>query len=189
MLRLINSFRHNDEGIAFIEFGFILPLLITIFYAVVELTRFVLMNQKLDNAAHTITDLVNQSLVPSCASIQTLIEAVPQMLRPYFDEEGGVEVVVTSIEVPEDETEPVTNWQYPAGSPMSRYSSVPGTPAALPDLLLQERQQVLVVEMNMIYRPIMDNDFVRNVLEIADQGVYKRIIARPRYGAFNFPPC
>ncbi|MCI5050657.1 MAG: pilus assembly protein [Rickettsiales bacterium] len=188
-LNIGDRLKRDEGGLAFIEFGFLLPLLIIIFYAIVELTRYVLMNQKLDNASHTVTDVVNQSLVPSCAAIQTLIDAVPVMLRPYYNSDNPVDVVVTSIGVPEGSLQPEINWQYPEGSTISIYPSAKGSPVSLPDLMLLSRQQVLAVEVKMDYKPIMDNGFIRDTLGIEDRGVYKRILARPRYGAFNFPPC
>lgn len=182
------SFLRAQEGLAFIEFAFLLPILVLLFYGIIEVTRFIQMHQKLDNAGHQLVDLLNQNLNLSISSINDLISTVPSMVAPFDSE--GVGVIISSIEVPESQTEPVTLWQVISGPIRggSKVSAGKCEETTLPQIHLVERDQVLVVEMYLNYKPLVDNALVRGVLGLKEEGVYKINIARPRYGAFRFDP-
>ena len=70
----------------------------------------------------------------------------------------------------------------------SRISSGKGAEPYLPQLDLVERDQVLTVEIFLNYVPLIDNDIVRDVLGLTEEGVYKMTVARPRFGSFEFEP-
>lgn len=176
----------DQAGVALIEFAFMAPILILLVYGIVEVTRYVQMHQKLDNAGHTLVDVLTQNLNLSLADISDVVATTPSLVAP-FDAEG-VSVIITSIAVPEHETTPTTLWQVTDGTGQSRISSGKGYEPSLPQLQLVERDQVLTVEIFLQYRPMMDSTLIRNVLGLDEEGVYKLNIARPRYGAFEFEP-
>lgn len=55
-------FHCNDSGIAAVEFGLILPLMLMIYMGLVELSRGMRAAQRLDLVAHTLADLTAQQL-------------------------------------------------------------------------------------------------------------------------------
>lgn len=190
-----------------LEFAFVLPLLIIVFYGVVELTRDILMQQKLDNATHTIVDVINQNLGLTIADLDGIADSLPAMVAPY--DANGWGMIVTSVQVSDghpirfavnpdkfcDGTssgQNVTVWQHiksdGAMLGSSKVSSGQCAIATLPDLALQPKEQVISVEVYLKYRPLIDNNYVRNMLGLTDQGVYKVSYARPRYGTFEFAP-
>lgn len=188
MLRLLNLGK-NERGVAMIEFAFILPILILLFYGVVELTRNILMHQKLDNATHTVIDIINQNLNLRCEDLSQIAGVVPDIISPY--DGSGYGVVVTSVKVPTDSVTPQTWWQESFGNARggSKISSGgDGDPVTMPDMNLKEREQVIAVEVYLSYKPIINNDVVRDMLGLTEEGVYKRAFMRPRYGTFEFKP-
>ena len=182
------SLWRNQEGLAFIEFAFLLPILVLLFYGIVEVARFIQMHQKVDNAGHMLVDMLNQNLNLTVESINDLIATVPAMVKPF--DADGVGVIVTCVKVPENETVPTTLWQVAQGPTRggSRVSDGQCQEPYLPQLELVERDQVLTVEIYLDYRPLVDNALVRGVLGLKPEGVYKINIARPRYGSFEFDP-
>jgi Flp pilus assembly protein TadG len=64
------DFRRNDEGIAAVEFAFILPLLLLIYFGIVEISAGVRASQQLDVVAHSVGDLVGQLPNSSGAAAQ-----------------------------------------------------------------------------------------------------------------------
>ncbi len=171
-----------------IEFAFLLPILILMFYGIVEVSRYIQMHQKVDNAGRALVDLLNQNLNLTAATVNDLMGTVPDMVAPF--DANGVGVIVSSIKVQEFETEPTTLWQMSYGEIRngSLVTKGKGEPAFLPQLRMVERDQVLTVELFLAYRPLLDTNIVRTVLGLTEQGVYKLNIARPRYGAFEFEP-
>ena len=184
----LERFYRDEGGVAFIEFVFMLPVFIIIFYGLIEVSRLIQMHQKMGNAAHSVTNLINQNFNISNALINEYASTLPAMVSPFDSE--GVGMIVTAIEVPLTATQPVTAWQRQSGVVRaSRVSGGQGAVPTLPSLALVPGDQVIAVEIFLDYRPILDNDTVRTMLGISPEGVYKVSIARPRFGAFNLPPA
>lgn len=61
--RLLKRLQRNESGIAAVEFGLILPLMLMIYMGLVELSRGMRAAQKLDLVAHTLADLTAQQLI------------------------------------------------------------------------------------------------------------------------------
>lgn len=184
----MKKLKHDERGLALIEFAFLLPVLILMFYGIVEVSRYIQMHQKVDNAGRALVDLLNQNLNLTAKTVNDLMGTVPDMIAPF--DAGGVGIIVSSIKVLENETEPTTLWQMSYGDIRngSYVSKGKNEPAYLPQLRMIERDQVLTVEIFLAYRPLLDNSIVRTVLGLKEEGVYKLNIARPRYGAFEFEP-
>ena len=180
------NFKRNEQGVAAIEFAMLLPVIILIFVGTVEVSRYVLMNQKVENAAHSVVDIINRHFQITGDDIERIVNTVPLMVEPF--DSAGVEVVITSIHVPEGETEPTTKWQCDFSSGKSLVSSGEGAIPNLPQLELEERDQIITGEIFIKYDPIMDNKIVRDTLGLTTEGMYKIHIARPRFGAFELDP-
>jgi len=181
------TFARDERGVAMIEFAFLLPVLVIIFYGLIEVSRLIQMHQKVGNAAHAITDLINQNFNISNALINEYASTLPAMVSPF--DSDGVGMTVTAVQVPLTGTEPTTVWQRESGVVRaSRVSAGQGAVPKLPSLALVPGDQVIAVEVFLDYRPILDNDIVKGILGVPADGVYKVSVARPRFGAFNLPP-
>jgi len=181
-------FHRNERGIALIEFALILPILVLIFYGTIELTRYIQMIQKMDNATSALTDLVNRNLNLTDESLENIADTAPAMLQPF--DSAGVGVIVTAIQRDAGSSLATTRWQRiygPAGP--SRISAGEDQQPTLPQLALEERDKVITVELFLEYRPIMNSAVTRSVLGIENNNVYRMNVARPRYGAFEFDPA
>jgi len=193
---LRRTFTRDERGLALIEFAFVMPLLVLVFYGGLEVTRYILMNQKLDNASHTVADLINQNLNIDGPTLTAVVDALGEMVKPY--DAADVGVIVTNIRVPAPENpgdpakEPETFWQCSYGNVRGGSKIAgggEGGAVSLPDLELLEKEQVMVVEVYLDYKPILDNDAIRELLGLNEtQGIYKRSLARPRFGTFEFAP-
>lgn len=188
-IHFLRRFTRDEHGLAFIEFAFLLPILMTLFYGIVEVSRLVQMNQKIGNASHQMVDLINQNMNLSLNLLDAYTDTLPAMVAPY--DANGVGVVISCIKVEEGTTDPITQWQYVGGtkprpSRISGGKNQPPDPSKIPPLV--ESDQIITVEIFLDYRPILDNDVVGSILGLDEEGVYRVSIARPRFGAFEFEP-
>jgi Flp pilus assembly protein TadG len=183
----LRRFSRNQNGLALLEFAFVLPLLMLLLYGTIELTRYIQMIQKMDNATHAITDLVNRNLNLTNASLETIADSAPAMLRPFDSQ--GVGVIITAIQRDTGAADPTTKWQRSFGNAgASRISGGKGTKPTLTQLALLERDQVITVELFLDYKPLLNNEVTLSILNLEDANVYRMNVARPRYGAFEFEP-
>ncbi len=84
----LGAFRKKESGLALIEFSFSITALIFLFIGGVELSRYVLIIQKLEKSVSEVADVVtqtNSSIGPiQDANMQQITSALPFMMNPYY---------------------------------------------------------------------------------------------------------
>ena len=80
---LLRRLAADRRGVALIEFGFAVPILIIMTFGTVELSRYVLLHQKLDRIAMTLADLIAQSEELAETDINNIFDAVSHIGQPF----------------------------------------------------------------------------------------------------------
>jgi Flp pilus assembly protein TadG len=75
----------NQDGAAAVEFAMLLPILITLFFGVVETSLALLCRADISIMASTTADLISQSDVLATADINNVYNASGTILYPYYD--------------------------------------------------------------------------------------------------------
>lgn len=180
-----------QSGVAFIEFGLLLPLFILLFFGVVEVGRYALIHQKLDKTVHAMGDMLTQE--ENAVSVQALdsfIRAAPEIMRPFRFNGQLIFTSAASYERPfppcrHAANSPCVYWQYAAsGSNVSRVGS-PGTIPALPgNYAVQAGQNVIAVEAFYDYAPLLPiSSFI--VPAFGPRQLYKVAVYKPRQGTLT----
>ncbi len=79
----IRSFALADRGVAALEFAFVLPFLLTLFFGLVDLTGLISLNRKITQSASVVADLVSQNRnVILKSQIDDYYFAVSQIMAP-----------------------------------------------------------------------------------------------------------
>ncbi len=117
--------RHN-EGNILIEFALILPIMLVLFFGAVEISRFILILQKVDKTAYTMADIITRSKgdplpgepLPvgalTVSELQNILDNFDDLMVPYPTTEDGI-IVVTSIYMPSGGSTPLVKWQVAGG--------------------------------------------------------------------------
>ena len=92
----IRRFLRDNRGNLAVELGMAMPVLVALLLTGVEITRFVLINQKVERTSATIADLVAQSYGMSEAEMSSLFKASRFVMDPYDIDQHG-QIVVSSI--------------------------------------------------------------------------------------------
>jgi len=77
-------FRKSEEGAAAVEFALLLPILITLFFGVVETTLALVCRADVSQMASTAADLISQVKTASTADISNIYAASGTVLYPYY---------------------------------------------------------------------------------------------------------
>jgi len=144
----------NDRGGVMIEFAFAMPMLITLLLGGVELGRYVLLQQKLDRTAMTVSDLVTRVSSVTAADLDTVLSAASLIMTP-FDLGARGKVVISAVRDDAGGT-PTVIWQRSGAGTLSVTSQVgtTGTTAVLSDpTLVDTTQGVVVGETYFEYSP------------------------------------
>lgn len=118
MRRFIQRFLGAKHGLAFMEFAFVLPFLLLLVFGGIELTRFMLVIQKVDKSAYAMADLVGQ-LTPATAArqdgeidideVNNVVFRQFQALMDPYDASTNGSVIISSIRRERDVTR--IKWQ------------------------------------------------------------------------------
>lgn len=181
--RLLNFWRDN-RGVAAVEAALLLPVLLTTFIGCTEVTFKIWSTQKVEKLAVTIADVLTQSQTISSEGLAQVVMASDRIMEPFeFDDEGVI--YISSVYVTQDETVAKVNWQCSTTGSFSALSKLGqvGDPAVLPpELVLAERDNVIVAEIYYKYTPIMPG------LMFDEAIVYRRAFFKPRLGALTNSP-
>ncbi len=187
MLNRLRKLRRDNRGVAAIEFALMLPMLLALLIGCLEVTFKIWSTQKAEKLAVTLSDVIAQSTAVTGGDLQSLIGAVDKIMDPFpFGDDEG-KIIISSLYVPQDETEATVNWQcsYPAGglSANSRLGGK-GATANLPTgFTLAEKDNVIVTEIFYRYQPIAPG------LMFDEAIVYRRAMFKPRLALLVTDPC
>ena len=181
--RLLNFWRDN-RGVAAVEAALLLPVLLTTFIGCTEVTFKIWSTQKVEKLAVTIADVLTQSQTISSEGLAQVVMASDRIMEPFeFDDEGVI--YISSVYVMQDETVAKVNWQCSTTgsfSALSKLGQVGDAAVLPPELILAERDNVIVAEIYYKYTPIMPG------LMFDEAIVYRRAFFKPRLGALTNSP-
>lgn len=125
VMRLLRRFGAQTKGAIAIEFAIILPIMITMYFGVVEISHALAANRKVTMTTSTVGDLVAQFATVGPNTMNGLVTAASEIMRPFnTGGSGQLKVNVYSIS-----NIPANDWSY---SPSGQCASgTPQVPAAL----------------------------------------------------------
>jgi Flp pilus assembly protein TadG len=145
----------NTRGGVMIEFAFAMPLLITLLLGGVELGRYVLLHQKLDRTAMTVSDLVARVTSVTPADLDTVLNAADLVMAPFEFSDKGV-VVISAVKKVTAGGSPKVIWQRSGAGSLSVTSQVgvADGDAVIPDpALVTDIDGIVVGETYYEYTP------------------------------------
>ncbi len=163
-----------------VEFALALPVLLFLMLGSAEMGRFVLLHQKLDRVATTVSDLISRAETISESQVDDIFTAIDQVAEPFDFADLGV-VIVSSITNP-DGTGPVIAWQRSGGGDYSGTSAlgVTGDTPVMPvDFLVREGETAIVSEVYYDFTPFLSSIIVE------PQVIYRTARNRPRLGTLD----
>lgn len=183
-MRNILSFFKCESGVAAVEFAVALPMVMVLLLGGFEMSRYVIIHQKLEKSAATIADVVSQSQIVTIAQMNQTMQAAMQIMKPYDFGADGV-VIVSSVNQTGSNA-PVIRWQYVGGGTLSMQSKIgrANEIAILPNgLKLNDKDNVIISEIFYRYKPFFSNFGLIN-----NPNIYKVNVFKPRLGALTTPP-
>lgn len=184
ILRHIGKYLRCERGVAATEFAVALPFLMVLMLGGFELSRYVILHQKLEKIAYTVADVVSQSSAITNAQLNQAAIAAGTIMEPNDFSPQGL-IIVSSVYQPQGSV-PTVRWQYQGGGQLARESSVGllGATASLPgNMPLNDKDNVIVAEVFYHYTPLLTGGVFTEGFDI-----YKATLFKPRLGALTTPP-
>ena len=177
MLASLRRLLKNNRGSLAVEMALAMPVLAGLLLGGIELTRFVLLNQKIERASSTMADLVSQAEMLAEGDLDNLFLASGYVVEP-FDLAGEGRVIVSSVGR-FGTANAMVNWQRSFGSGSgSSIFGAEGTAANLPTgFVVREGESIIVAEAFYDFVPL----FSGNVFNASTLSRFS--VLRPRFGS------
>lgn len=173
-------FWKNEQGLAYLEFALLLPLLMTLFLGTVEVSRYVQASQTVDKLSHTLVDLVAQAPTISVSDMNQIMDATAHITKGMnFSTKG---IVIISCVGYDASNKLVVKWQYKGGGSLARSSKIgsSGGNATLPTgFTIESKDNVLVAESYLAYTPLVNTTIVQPI------EFYRTAFYLPRLGQLD----
>ncbi len=182
LLRITNRLTRDQSGLAYLEFALCLPFILALLMGAIEVTRYMLIAQKVEKVAVTVSDVVSQGTTISVAELNNILTAAEQVMQPYSFGANGF-VIISSVRqngAPTGMNPPQVTWQYTGGGSWTQASQVGtvGNPASLPpSISLNDKDNIIIAEVFYNFTPLVPLNGV-----ITTTSIYKLGLFKPRLG-------
>ncbi len=179
-LRLARRFVADRRGGVLVETAILMPILTMIVLSGTEIGRYTLLQQKLNRAAVSMSDLIAQTDASiNMTQVANLYQAAGYVMRPFDLTTEGI-IIITSVARTGGNT--TVRWQCLGGGGLSASSNIgtTGNNANLPSgFVLRDGESAVFAEVVYHYEPFV----VPHLINIGD--VRHTAMFRPRFGALT----
>ncbi|ODT07364.1 MAG: hypothetical protein ABS58_07440 [Mesorhizobium sp. SCN 65-20] len=157
LMRLQASLRglaHDRRGVAAVEFAFVLPLLLALYFVTMEVSQAIETSKKVSRVGSMVGDLVTQQQTTTLAEIDAIMQIGEATLQPYNRSVGTI--VVTAIEITDEATPNVrVAWSRKLDNGSTGPAAAIGSPTTVPDALNARGSFLIRVESQLDYKPVI----------------------------------
>ncbi len=175
------GFVKDRRGGVMVEFAFMMPVLVLVMLAGVDIIRFAMLQQKLNRAAVTMADLVSQYTTMSETQLDQLFLAIDPVIAP-FDLGSNGRVIVSSISKADAASPILVDWQRAEAGTATATSNfgAEGGPATLPaGFTLDAGENLIVAEVFYDFAPLL------YPVLVPPRRVEHHAMFRPRFGVLS----
>jgi len=194
------GFIQCEKGTALLEFALSIGVLLLIFFGEVEMSRYVLIYQKVQNVVSAETDnitSINPGTIPlpiSPTEMNNILKAADIMMEPYTLTASNSQLMLTDIYFKPGDKPRVT-WRYCNVSSLGQtskfgvvggaanLSSLPALPTKPNKFTMNSGDEIVVAEIFYNFSPIIVNNVTKSFL--STQIIYNFALSAPRYSLLN----
>jgi Flp pilus assembly protein TadG len=162
LIRLLTEFRRDHQGTAAIEFAILLPVMLTLYIAGIEISNAIAIDRKVTVTARTVTDLVTRASTISTGDMSDILAASAAVIAPYVP--NNLTVTVSEIYI--DNNGNAKIWGFSCS-----YQGTPrtiGHPVTLPSQLVINNSYLIWGEAQYSYTPPIAS-VISGTLALKDQ--------------------
>jgi Flp pilus assembly protein TadG len=144
----------DRRGVAAIEFAFVAPLLLSMYFVTMEVSQGIETDKKVGRIASMVADLVTQQQTTTKAEVDAIMTIGESLLQPY--NRSVPKIVVTAIEIT-DETTPKVKvfWSRKLVNGVASVDLAKGTITTVPAALNTRGSFLVRVESSLDYKPVI----------------------------------
>jgi Flp pilus assembly protein TadG len=146
LLQRIASFAQDRRGISAVEFAMLLPLLVTLYFGVVEVTQGVAIDRKVTLTTRTMADLASQVSSINNSEMTNLLNASAAVMAPY--QLSPLKIVLSAVTIDGNGTAKIA-WS----DTLNGTARTVGSTVSLPAVLNVANTTLIWSEVSYTYTP------------------------------------
>jgi len=144
----------DRRGVAAIEFAFLAPVLLAMYFVTMEISQGIETNKKLSRVASMVADLVTQRSSLTESDIRAIMNIGVSTLQPY--NRSSPSITVTAIQISNDATPTVTVvWSRKIVGGTFGIGTGAGTATTVPTSLEIQGSYLIRVQAELSYQPVI----------------------------------
>jgi Flp pilus assembly protein TadG len=167
LIQRLASFARDRRGISAVEFAMLLPLMVTMYLGVIEVSKGVAIDRKVTLTTRTMADLASRVTSINNSDMNSLLNASAAVIAPY--QSSPLKIVLSAVTIDANGNAKIAWSDTLGGSKRSVGSTV-----TLPAVLNVPNTQLIWSEVSYLYNPTFGYVLTGN-LNLSDQ-----IYMRPR---------
>jgi len=153
--KTFGEWQDSKEGVAAIEFAFVAPAMLFMYFGLLEISMVVNADRKVSHATNVAGDLVTQSTTISQADMEDIMEATVAVMGVTPSTASAVTIEISSYEMLDDGSNTRQRVGYAiAGNPISKGGPATFDPAAIGNRLISINSGAVVARANYVHTPI-----------------------------------
>lgn len=181
----VKRFFEEKSGLAATEFALVLPILMILFFGAVDVTRYILIVQKVEKLTHSVANVTAQSATITQGTLNQVMDASSDIMNPYITGANSRIIISSIYRPPGTTTTPSIIWRHQGGGTFAATSAI-GAVGAVPTLptafSFDQRENIIAAEVFYQFNPILPNPWFGTTV------IYRSAFYAPRFGALTTAP-
>ena len=185
-LALFTGLRRDRSGVAAVEFALVVPLLLTMWLGMEQVSEYFTADAKTLMAAQSVSDLISQLPASDSGTFTDIADAATQIMAPLATTgKITVDVVGVTYTTP---TTPATGWRCTSTGGPAADATVP---LSLANNLGSATQMAVMVNVKYTFQPAMTFGLLGSAIinAIGAQTLSERAFSQPRLVSQLAKPC
>lgn len=151
---LLRRLAGDRRAIAAVEFAFIAPVLLSLYFVTMEVAQAIETNKKVGRIGSMVADLITQQLNVTPTQVDAIMKIGSSIIEPY--NRSQPEIIVTAIRIgPDPEKEVTVAWSRKLEDGTFSRDVISGTETTVPEKLKIADSFLIRVQSELDYRPVI----------------------------------
>lgn len=172
---LCQRLRRCNKGIAALEFGYVVPIMLMMFLGTVELSQSITVDRRVSQVASATADLVARQTSVNEATLDDYMLIIEQLMQPYAADLLHLTIVSVYAAVPPSASTTVTPkvcWSYnrKTDKGVNTYTDEQAYgDSKATELLAGGGRSIIIAEVRYDYEPLIFSYFIKNTMPMNEK--------------------
>lgn len=150
----LSRLRLDRRGVAAVEFAFIAPVLLSLYFVTMEVSQAIEVNKKVGRVGSMVADLLTQQQTTNKSEVEAVLKIGESILQPYNRSKSTI--TVTAIQITDENTPKVqVAWSRKLENGTVGAGAAKNSITTVPDTLKIRNTFLIRVESQLAYKPVI----------------------------------